>query len=59
MSIKSTKPRHILELTAQEKQKFLDSFDTVLSDCDGECLIWCLVKLKNSLNAKTNKQICK
>lgn len=38
MPIKAIKPRHILELTAQEKQTFLDSFDTVLSDCDGECL---------------------
>ncbi|KAM7347544.1 uncharacterized protein ACRADG_007114 [Cochliomyia hominivorax] len=43
MSIKSSsKPKHILELTAQEKQKFLDSFDTVLSDCDG--VVWLLLE---------------
>ncbi|XP_065364365.1 uncharacterized protein LOC135957525 [Calliphora vicina] len=42
MSFKSTKPKHILELTAQEKQKFLDSFDTVLSDCDG--VVWLLLE---------------
>ncbi|XP_075157785.1 uncharacterized protein LOC142231051 [Haematobia irritans] len=30
--------KHILDLTMEEKQKFLDSFDIILSDCDG--VIW-------------------
>ncbi|XP_073835486.1 uncharacterized protein [Musca autumnalis] len=31
-------PKHLLELTKKEKQDFLESFDIVLSDCDG--VLW-------------------
>ena len=30
--------RHILALNAEEKQNFLNSFDIILSDCDG--VVW-------------------
>ncbi|XP_037937563.1 glycerol-3-phosphate phosphatase-like [Teleopsis dalmanni] len=32
------KPRHILQLTSEEKRKFLNSFDNVFSDIDG--VVW-------------------
>ncbi|XP_013115799.2 uncharacterized protein LOC106093295 [Stomoxys calcitrans] len=32
------KPKHILHMNLKEKQTFLDSFDIVLSDCDG--VLW-------------------
>lgn len=32
------KAKHILELSREEKRSFLDSFDLVVSDCDG--VIW-------------------
>ena len=28
--------RHILDLTMEEKEEFLNSFDQVLTDCDGK-----------------------
>ncbi|XP_034671279.1 glycerol-3-phosphate phosphatase [Drosophila subobscura] len=34
-------PRHILELSRQEQRQFIDSFDMVISDCDG--VVWLLV----------------
>ncbi|KAH8276571.1 hypothetical protein KR044_001742, partial [Drosophila immigrans] len=34
-------PRHILELSVEEQRKFIDSFDMVISDCDG--VVWLLV----------------
>lgn len=39
----TVKPKalHILQMNAQEKREFLDSFDLVLSDCDG--VVWMLV----------------
>lgn len=30
------KPRYILDLTNDEKKEFLNSFDFVICDCDGE-----------------------
>lgn len=29
-------PKNILELSQEEKRQFVDSFDLVLHDCDGE-----------------------
>lgn len=29
-------PEHILELSVDEKRDFLNSFDHIISDCDGE-----------------------
>ncbi|XP_034119260.1 uncharacterized protein LOC133847166 [Drosophila sulfurigaster albostrigata] len=34
-------PRHILELSVEEQRKFIDSFDMMISDCDG--VVWLLV----------------
>ncbi|EDW27815.1 GL19811 [Drosophila persimilis] len=34
-------PRHILELSQKEQRQFIDSFDMVISDCDG--VVWMLV----------------
>lgn len=34
----SRRTRHILELSQQERKQFLDSFDCVLTDCDG--VLW-------------------
>ncbi|KAL7745365.1 hypothetical protein ACLKA6_015382 [Drosophila palustris] len=34
-------PRHILELSVEEQRCFIDSFDMMISDCDG--VIWLLV----------------
>jgi ribonucleotide monophosphatase NagD (HAD superfamily) len=34
--------KHILELTRAEKETFLNSFDSVISDCDG--VLWHLTK---------------
>lgn len=33
-----TKPKHILHLSAEERRRFLDSFDNVYSDIDG--VVW-------------------
>lgn len=30
--------RHVLDLSKEEKRQFLDSFDTIMSDCDG--VVW-------------------
>lgn len=30
--------RHVLDMTKQEKRKFIESFDTIMSDCDG--VVW-------------------
>lgn len=38
MALPPLPPRHILELNQQERKRFLDSFDTVLMDCDG--VLW-------------------
>lgn len=32
----SKTPKHILKLSTEEKREFLDSFDIVLTDCDGK-----------------------
>lgn len=29
--------RHVLDMSKDEKRKFLNSFDTIMSDCDGVC----------------------
>eukprot|EP00099_Drosophila_melanogaster_P016370 NP_570021.2 uncharacterized protein Dmel_CG2680 [Drosophila melanogaster] len=34
-------PRHILKLSLEEQRQFIDSFDLVISDCDG--VVWLLV----------------
>ncbi|EDW75230.1 uncharacterized protein Dwil_GK20059 [Drosophila willistoni] len=34
-------PRHILELSRKEQREFIDSFDLIISDCDG--VVWLLV----------------
>ncbi|XP_064555289.1 uncharacterized protein LOC135440176 [Drosophila montana] len=34
-------PRHILDLSVEEQRSFIDSFDMVISDCDG--VVWLLV----------------
>lgn len=37
--------KHLADLKNDECKKFLDSFDTVLADCDGKCLLVCLYKI--------------
>ncbi|KAH8387591.1 hypothetical protein KR093_008073, partial [Drosophila rubida] len=34
-------PRHILQLSVEEQRNFIDSFDLMISDCDG--VVWLLV----------------
>ncbi|KAH8421127.1 hypothetical protein KR222_006735, partial [Zaprionus bogoriensis] len=34
-------PRHILELSVEEQRRFIDSFDQLITDCDG--VVWLLV----------------
>lgn len=33
-------PKNILKLSAEEKRDFIDSFDLVLNDCDGVCVLY-------------------
>jgi farnesyl diphosphate phosphatase len=42
MTSENPKFKHILELSKTEKEEFLNSFDTIISDCDG--VLWHLTK---------------
>lgn len=39
-------PQNILELSAEEKKNFIDSFDIILTDCDGNLWINIIKKLE-------------
>lgn len=43
---------NIINLSSEEINKFVDSFDTILTDCDGKLLM--LIKNKNKLYAYFN-----
>ncbi|XP_075157787.1 uncharacterized protein LOC142231052 [Haematobia irritans] len=48
----SKNPKHILELSSEEKNEFLNSFDIVMSDCDGT--LWMLSEPIPNVGASIN-----